>query len=253
MAMPLVDVVRREGMVSVTLADPDRGNVLSRDLCSELTDAVRATAQDDGARVLVIRAAGKAFCAGADLEDLKAASRGDTAAVRAVYDAFLCVADSPLPTVALVQGPAVGAGMNLALACDVRFVTGAARFDTRFLQIGLHPGGGHAWMLERAVGWQQAARLLLLGQAVDADEAVRIGLAAGWAEDEAALLAHCAAAAAAPRELLLRAKATLRHAVTHRHEEAFRHETAEQLWSLGQPPFAELVERLQRRIGKGAK
>jgi enoyl-CoA hydratase len=251
--MPLVDVARREGIVAITLADPERGNVLSRGLCAELTAAVRSAADDGDARVLVIRAGGKAFCAGADLDDLKAAARGDTSAVQAVYDAFLCVADSPLPTVALVQGPAVGAGMNLALACDVRFVTGAARFDTRFLQIGLHPGGGHAWMLERAVGWQQAARLLFLGQAVDAEEAVRIGLAAGRADDEAALLAHCAAAAATPRELLLRTKATLRHAVKHRHDEAFRHESAEQMWSLGEPPFAALVERLQRRIGRGAQ
>lgn len=251
--MPHIDVARREGIVAVTLAAPERGNVLSQGLCAELTAAVRAAADDPDARLLVIRATGKAFCAGADLEDLKAAARGDTAAVQAVYDAFLCVADSPLPTVALVQGPAVGAGMNLALACDVRFVTGAARFDTRFLQLGLHPGGGHAWMLERAVGWQQAARLLLLGQAVDAEEAVRIGLAAGWAEDEAALLAHCAAAAATPRELLLRAKATLRHAAARTHEEAYRRETAEQSWSLRQRPFAELVERMQHRIGKGAR
>jgi enoyl-CoA hydratase len=248
--MPHIEVVQRGGVVAITLDAPARGNVLSRGLCAELSAAVRAAGQDERARVLLIRANGKAFCAGADLDDLKAAAAGDTAAVEAVYGAFLCVADSPLPTVALVQGPAVGAGMNLALACDVRLVGGAARFDTRFLQIGLHPGGGHAWMLERAVGWQQAARLLLLGQVVDADEALRIGLAAGRIGDETALLQQCAAA---PRELLLRTKASLRKAPLQSHADAVRHETAEQMWSLRQPAFAELVERLQRRIGKEAR
>ena len=74
---------------------------------------------------------------------------------------------SPLPTVAAVNGPAVGAGMNLALACDVRIAGASARFDTRFLRIGLHPGGGHAWMLDRAVGPQAAAAMVLFGARLD--------------------------------------------------------------------------------------
>ncbi|HEX8606562.1 MAG TPA: enoyl-CoA hydratase-related protein [Pseudoduganella sp.] len=254
--MPLVearvDVAMREGVVSLTLNDPARGNVLSRALCGQLTAAVRAANDDSAARLILIRAHGRAFCAGADLQDLKAAAGGDTAAVQAVYDAFMAVADSPLPTVALVQGPAVGAGMNLALACDVRFVTGDARFDTRFLQIGLHPGGGHAWMLQRAVGWQQAARLLLLGQVADAAEALRLGLAAARIDDEAGLLDACAKAAAAPRELLLRTKRSMRLAVGGQtHDEAYRHETGQQLWSLQQDAFTALVERLQRQLAAG--
>jgi enoyl-CoA hydratase len=250
--MPRIDAVTREGIVSLTLNDPARGNVLSRALCEELIAAVRAANDDSAARLILIRAHGRAFCAGADLEDLKAAAGGDTAAVQAVYDAFMAVADSPLPTVALVQGPAVGAGMNLALACDVRFVTGDARFDTRFLQIGLHPGGGHAWMLQRAVGWQQAARLLLLGQVADAGEALRLGLAAARIDDEALLLAACSKAAAAPRELLLRTKLTMRLAAGGQtHDEAYRHETGQQLWSLRQEAFTALVERLQRQMAAG--
>ena len=77
---------------------------------------------------------------------------GERRTVTSIYEGFLRVLRSPLPTVAAVNGPAVGAGMNLALACDVRIAGASARFDTRFLQIGLHPGGGHTWMLERAVG-----------------------------------------------------------------------------------------------------
>src|SRR4029077_10230195 len=92
-----------------------------------------------------------------------------------VYDAFLRVLRSSLPTIAAVDGPAVGAGFNLALACDLRVVGPRARFDSRFLRIGLHPGGGHLWMLERAVGPQAAAAIVLFAQAIDgrrADEIV---------------------------------------------------------------------------------
>ena len=80
-----------------------------------------------------------------------------------IYEGFLRVLRSPLPTIAAVNGPAVGAGMNLALACDVRLAGASARFDTRFVKIGLHPGGGHVWMLERAVGPQAAAAMVLFG------------------------------------------------------------------------------------------
>jgi enoyl-CoA hydratase len=249
--MALIERTSEGGVVSLTLNDPGRGNLLSSALCRELIAAVRHANEDADARVLVMRANGKAFCAGADLEDLKAAAHGDTGAVQDVYDAFLAVADSPLPTVALVQGAAVGAGMNLALACDTRVVAAKASFDTRFLQIGLHPGGGHAWMLERAVGWQQAARLLLLGQVVSAGEAVDIGLALqvlpdATLEQELALL--LARVARTPRELLLRTKQSLRLAVRQSHAQAYEHETAQQMWSLQQPAFDALVEQLRRKL-----
>ena len=111
-----------------------------------------------------------AFCSGADvaaLGSLVASSRTTASAARSrsIYEGFLRVLRSPLPTVAAVNGPAVGAGLNLALACDVRLAGESARFDTRFLRIGLHPGGGHAWMLDRAVGPQAAAAMVLFGAA----------------------------------------------------------------------------------------
>jgi enoyl-CoA hydratase len=249
--MPLIETSKAGGVISLVLNDPARSNLLSSALCRELIAAVHRADADPDSRLLVIRAHGKAFCAGADLEDLKAAARGDTGAVQDVYDAFLAVADSPLPTVAVVQGAAVGAGMNLALACDIRIVSDKASFDTRFLQIGLHPGGGHAWMLERAVGWQQAARLLLLGQVVDAKEAVAIGLALRClpnAEIDRDLASDFAKVAGTPRELLLRTKESLRLAVTQNHRQAYEHETAQQMWSLQQPAFGALVEQLQRRL-----
>jgi enoyl-CoA hydratase len=238
-------------VVSLFLNDPARSNLLSAALCRELVEAVDRASADPGARLLVIRAHGTAFCAGADLEDLKAASRGDTAAVRSVYQAFMAVAESPLPTVAVVQGAAVGAGMNLALACDIRLVSETARFDSRFLQIGLHPGGGHAWMLERAVGWQQAARLLLLGEAIGVEEAIASGLALrsiANADIDAELAVLFAKVVRTPRELLLRTKHSMRLAVTQDHRTAFQHETEQQMWSLQQPSFAELVAKLQDKL-----
>src|SRR6185312_11405247 len=107
------------------------------------------------------------------------------------------------------------AGFNLALACDLRVVGPTARFDSRFLRVGLHPGGGHLWMLERAVGPQAAAAVVLFGQAVDGPRAVEIGLA--WSchpvgEDLDAAVALASGAAKAPVALLGRVKQTLRRA-----------------------------------------
>ena len=130
--------------------------------------------------------------------------------VVSIYEGFLRVLRSPLPTIAAVNGPAVGAGMNLALACDVRLIGNSGRFDARFLQIGLHPGGGHTWMLERAVGPQAAAAIVLFGEAVEGARAVEIGLA--WSchpDDELLTAARALGARAAkvPKALSARAEA----------------------------------------------
>lgn len=247
--MSLVLKEMSDGVVTLTLNDPDRRNVLSRALCAALVAAVAEASEDPDARLLVMAGAGTAFCAGAELEDLAAASQGDTAAVNAVYDSFMAVARSPLPTVAAVNGPAVGAGFNLALACDMRVAAESAVFDTRFLSIGLHPGGGHGWMLLRAVGWQTASRLLLCGRSVGGREAESLGLALACVPD-----AELAAVAVAlghrlktvPRELLDRTKETLRQAAASTHAEAFAHETAEQLWSLREPAFADRLAAFRR-------
>ena len=154
-----------------------------------------------------------------------------------MYDAFLRVLRSSLPTIAAVNGPAVGAGFNLALACDLRLVGPAARFDSRFLRIGLHPGGGHLWLLERAVGPQAAAAGALFGAAFDADRAVELGLAwSAHADDE--LLATAvdlgAQAATAPKALVARTKASLRAAPWQPDfDAAVATELTAQTWSMG--------------------
>src|SRR5699024_2845226 len=127
----------------------------------------------------------------------------------AIYQGFLRIAHCPLPTIAAVNGPAVGAGLNLALACDVRITAESAQFDARFLQLGIHPGGGHMWMMQRIAGPQVTAATVLFSDVLDGREAVDAGLA--WrcvADDELLEEAQRLAgrAAAAPRELVTRTK-----------------------------------------------
>lgn len=240
----------RDGVVVLLLKDAPRRNVLSESLCRDISDAIASAESNVDARAIIITGAPPAFCAGADLSDLRAASEGRIGPVEAVYKSFMDVATSPLPTLAAVNGPAVGAGFNLALACDMRIGSESASFDTRFLKLGLHPGGGHAWMLLRAVGWAHASRLLLAGQSVDAQEACRIGLIEAVLP-EATLIDRAVdmlrTTFAASRELVVRTKATMRLAQCSDHQRAFVHETAEQRWSLGQPGFAAAITRSQKR------
>ena len=171
-----------------------------------------------------------------------------------IYEGFLRIARSPLPTIAAVNGAAVGAGMNLALGCDVRIASEKAKFDTRFLQIGIHPGGGHTWMLRRIVGPQAAMATVIFGEVLSGREAERIGLV--WkcvAEDELLTTAQtlAARAASAPRELAIETKKTIAAmAGIASHPEAVARELDPQLWSTRQPWFAERLAALQAKITK---
>jgi enoyl-CoA hydratase len=246
----MVDSELRGGVIVLTLNDAPHRNVLSGALCTALSQALAEAVEDPRAKALVITGASPAFCAGADLDDLAGAAAGRTEPLNAVYKSFMDVAMSPLPTLAAVNGAAIGAGFNLALACDMRIASISALFDTRFLKLGLHPGGGHAWMLLRAVGWAHASRLLLAGQAVNAEEAHRIGLVEAVVP-EAALIDRAVEmlriCAATPRELVLRTKASMRLAQNTDHQAAFNHETAEQKWSLHSPEFAGSLATMRQR------
>ena len=126
------------GVALIELDDLARANALSLGLSEELGETMGLLDADQSVGAVVITGAGKAFCAGADLSQL-GESRAE--GLRAIYEGFLCVANSPLATIAAVNGAAVGAGLNLALACDVRLAGPRARFDCRFLDLGIHPGG----------------------------------------------------------------------------------------------------------------
>ncbi|HEY9266619.1 MAG TPA: enoyl-CoA hydratase-related protein, partial [Mycobacterium sp.] len=135
----------------ITVNDPDRRNAVTAASSAALRDAVEAAEADPDVHAVIVTGAGKAFCAGADLTALGEATEDG---LRVIYDGFLAVAQCTLPTIAAVNGPAVGAGLNLALAADVRIAGPAAVFDPRFQKLGIHPGGGATWMLQRAIGPQ---------------------------------------------------------------------------------------------------
>jgi enoyl-CoA hydratase len=243
--MEHVNVADRDGVAVVTLIDEARRNAMTAPMVDEIVATFDTLESDETTHAVVLTGAPPAFCSGADVSSLGALAQAERdeerRSVTSIYEGFLRVLRSPLPTVAAVNGAAVGAGMNLALACDVRIAGTSARFDTRFLKIGLHPGGGHTWMLERAIGPQAAAAMVLFGVPIDGPRAVEIGLA--WAchpDDE---LVHAAVelgagAARAPIALLGRTKATLREAAWQADfEAAIATEVTHQAWSLGQGWF----------------
>lgn len=239
---------RLEGAVAVVrLDDPRRRNVLSRPLSDQLAAAVSASL-DGGARALVLTAAPPAFCAGGSLDTLLEARH----ALRASYGGYLALAECPVPTVAAVDGPAVGAGVNLALACDVVLVGPGARFDPRFLDVGIHPGGGHLWRLQRRVGAQGAAALVLMGETLEGERAVEAGLA--WRlvssdELEEAAVTLAGRAAARSAELVRRTKASLRASGRIGDpNDAFELELEAQQWSVEQPAFEEAVQLARARL-----
>ena len=247
----LVDVDPETRVAVVTIDEPERRNTLTLPLVDSIVAAFDGLEQRDDVGAVVVTGAPPAFCAGADLGDLGHAAERD---LRRIYEGFLRVARSSLPTVAAVNGAAVGAGVNLALGCDVRLVARSARIDARFLRLGLHPGGGHTWMLQRAVGPQTAAAMVLFGEVLDGEAAAACGFARRCTPDDELLDAACAlaaGAAAAPRPLAERVKATLRtiHTVPT-HEEAVDVELAAQSWSLQQPFFAERLAALRAQVTK---
>jgi enoyl-CoA hydratase len=248
--MALLDVDVTDRVATLTLNDPDRRNVVSNELNALLVDAMDDLESRDDVGALVVTGAGSAFCAGAVLDDLAACRSPED--VRSIYAGFLRLADSPLPTVAAVNGAAVGAGMNMALACDVILAARRARFDTRFMQIGIHPGGGHTWRLRRITDHQTVMAMVVFGEVVDGSRAAEIGLAWRCVEDGELLdAAHALAlkAARAPAELVRSAKATIAGmgAVTSG-PDAVSAELGPQWASMGQPAFTELLARVQAQI-----
>ncbi|MFC4942607.1 enoyl-CoA hydratase [Pseudonocardia sp. GCM10023141] len=235
----------------LTVSNPERRNAMNIELSAKLVDAVRAAEGDPGVGAIVITGEEPAFCAGGDLAELATA---DPATLRTVYSGFLAVAESPLPTIAAVNGAAVGAGLNLALACDLRLAGPRAKFDARFLQLGLHPGGGYTWMAQRVLGAQGAAAITLFGEAVDAAEALRIGLVHRVADDVVAAAVEMAGrAAAAPRDLVITTKATLRlTAGMTSQADAVDVEVRAQAESVRSPEFRERLAALQARISRSA-
>jgi enoyl-CoA hydratase len=238
----------RNNVALITLNNPQKRNMLTQQVCEQIVDYVQQAEADSEVKALIITGAGKVFCAGGQLKDLTPNQQ----VLENIYRGFLAIANCKLPTIAAINGPAVGAGFNMAVACDVRIVTEAARFEPRFFGLGLHPGGGNTWMLRQIANWNTAAGMLLFSQSLSGAEAVEKGLAWKCVEGDELLdqafefttnIRHL------PKELLLRTKQTLRQAGgTNNHEEILQLETAEQLWSIEQPYARDAIVAMMEKI-----
>lgn len=237
---------------TITLNDPERLNALDWPLLDALRDAVAAVAADEHARALLVTGAGRAFCSGANVTNLFGDRTRPVEELRdhlmRVYASFLPIRDLTIPTIAAVHGPAVGAGLNIALACDVIVAGPRAGFGPTFTQIGLHPGGGCTWMLTQRIGSANTAAALYAGDVIGADDALRLGIAQeladdaqsrardvalGWCERNPTLMAHV--------------KESVRVAATSDAAASLDVEAMFQAESLSSPEF----ERFAARFAKG--
>ena len=212
-----ITIERDGGVATLTLDAPARRNALTRDMARELVEACERLDADAEVGAVVVRGAGGFFCAGGDRDTLAEAGR-DPAAPEAyaglgdVYRSFARVGELEPPTIAAVRGGAVGAGVNLAFATDVRVVARDAAIVSGFLPIGLHPGGGHGVLLGRTGQREAAAAMALFGERIDGARAAELGLAWSAVEDnEVEGVAHALATrAAADPELARRTARSLR-------------------------------------------
>jgi enoyl-CoA hydratase len=187
------------GIRLLTLNRPDVRNAMTEEMTRAWDVAVEQVSADRETRVVVVTGAGSSFCSGADLSWLDQGSAEDVTIDRLrdrmlpFYRSWLSPRRLPFPVLAAVNGPAVGAGVCLALACDLRFAATTARLSTPFIYRGTHGGMGATWLLPEAIGLSRAREMLLTGREVPAAEALDWGLVTGVADD---VLDHTLAVAA---------------------------------------------------------
>ncbi|MDT0457414.1 enoyl-CoA hydratase family protein [Streptomyces sp. NBC_00400] len=196
-----IRVTRKDGIATVTLARPDKLNALTFEAYADLRDLLAELSRERSVRALVLAGEGRGFCSGGDVEEIIGATLGmDTAQLldfnRMTGQVVRAVRECPFPVIAAVHGVAAGAGAVLALAADFRVADPSARFAFLFTKVGLSGGDmGAAYLLPRVIGLGHATRLLMLGDAVRAPEAERLGLISeladeGRADEAAAALAR---------------------------------------------------------------
>jgi len=172
----------KDGIATLTLNRPERLNALGDTLRDDLFGALMQASADPQVRVLVITGAGRGFCSGGDVKSMK--ERNEAAEAPPLTDRYaplrdrtiFSMRDCPKPIIAAVNGAAAGAGMNLALACDIRIASTAAKFSQAFVKRGLHPDWGGSYFLPRLVGTAKAAELIFTGDSIDAAKALELGI-----------------------------------------------------------------------------
>jgi enoyl-CoA hydratase/carnithine racemase len=172
----------KDRVATLTLNRPERLNALSDTLRGNLYDAVTACAADPNVGVVVITGAGRGFCSGGDVKSMSERHQsGEAASITEKFapqrdQILLAMRDCLKPIIAAVNGAAAGAGMNLALACDLRIASSAAKFSQAFVKRGLHPDWGGTYFLPRVVGTAKACELIFTGDTIDAAEALKLGI-----------------------------------------------------------------------------
>ncbi|WP_153505646.1 enoyl-CoA hydratase-related protein [Cumulibacter manganitolerans] len=242
-----------DGIRILSIDNASKKNALNNALCMELSGKVRELADDKQARVAIVTGEGGAFCAGADLPDVFGTMGDDVNDIRdhlgdVVYQSFLGLRDLKIPVISAVEGPAVGAGLNMALAADVVIASPTADFAATFSKIGLHQGGGCTPLLVEALGRQRAMKLLLEGGRLTGQEAYDLGLVAALADDpmDAALELAKTTAGLDPR-LSRNIKTAVKLSVESGFDAALQFETWAQAYTATQPGIQKMIERLSKR------
>ncbi|WP_406457455.1 enoyl-CoA hydratase-related protein [Streptomyces sp. NBC_00876] len=212
----------RDGIATILLNRPERKNAFTIDMVHAWADALTDAQRDPEVRVIVVTGAGGSFCSGVDLSAFKGEKRAPLGEkellTQNVHRVALALEDIDKPVIAAVAGPAVGAGMDMALLCDLRFAGRGARFCEGYIKVGLVPGDGGCWLLPRAVGTSTALRMLWTGDFVGAEEALRIGLVDEVHEDEDlmdAVYAYAARLAERPPVAIRTIKRAVRQGARH--------------------------------------
>lgn len=177
-----------DGVATLVLDNPKRKNAFTLDMIDDWADALVRSAADDAVRVVILTGAEGAFCSGIDLSVLQGVENTPLARKRmlthSIHKVARAVEALDKPLIAAVNGVAVGAGLDMALMCDMRFAGRSATMSEGYIRVGLVPGDGGAWFLPRLVGPAKALELLLTGDFVSADEAHRIGMVNRVYEDD---------------------------------------------------------------------
>jgi enoyl-CoA hydratase len=195
-----------DGVVLLTLALPDVRNAMTAELTAAWAAAVDDLRRDRTVRCVVVTGEGRAFCAGGDLGWLASEPDATVDALRdrmlPFYETWLSLRALDVPSIAAVNGAAVGAGACLAMSCDIRYAGASAKFTVPFAQLGMHAGMATTWLLPEIVGFAAARELLLTGRVADAPEMLRLGLCSAVYDDatllERTLEQAAAVAAGAP-------------------------------------------------------
>lgn len=210
-----------ERIATITLDKPGQRNSFTLTMIDEWLRRLREAETDPAVRVVVITGAGSAFCAGADLkeifeEDPTPMGRKDRLA-KHIQQVGLQVSRMDKPVIAALNGPAVGAGMDMALMCDFRIAADTARLSASYIKVGVMPGNGAAHYLPKLIGTSRALEMLLTGRDVDADECLQLGLVSRVvpaAELAAEVAATAATIASYPPVLTQMIKRTVRHSAS---------------------------------------